>query len=43
MEQEIHKLQKDIISLIENTRRIQNFNDIPECLKIYNYALILSL
>ena len=33
MEQEIQTLQKDIINLMENSRIIQNFNNIPECLK----------
>ena len=33
MEQEIQKLQKDIIKLMENSSWIQNSNDIPECLK----------
>ena len=32
MQQEIEKLQRDIIILMENTWRIQNSNDIPECL-----------
>ena len=43
MEQEIQKLQKHIINLMENSRRIQNFNDIPECLKNIQLCLISKL
>ena len=43
MEQEIQKLQKDIISLMENSKGIQNSNDITECLKIIQLRLISKL
>ena len=33
MAQEIQKLQKDISKLMEESKRIQNSNNIPECLK----------
>ena len=43
MEQEIQKLQKGIISLMENSKRIQNSNDITECLKNIQLRLISRL
>ena len=43
MEQEIQKLQKDIINLMENSRRLQNSNNIPECLKNTKLRLISKL
>ena len=43
MEQEIQKLQKDIINLMEDSRRIQNSNNIPECLKNIQLRLISKL
>ena len=42
MDFEIEKLPKDINSLMENSREIQNSNDIPECLKIYKFSLFQS-
>ena len=43
MELEIQKLQKDIINLMEDYRRIQNSNNIPECLKNIQLRLISKL
>ena len=43
MEQEIQKLQKDTINLIEDSRRIQNSNNIPECLKNIQLRLISKM
>ena len=40
MAQEIQKLKKDIINLMEESKRFQNSNDIPECLKIIQLRLI---
>ena len=43
MEQEIRNFQKDIISLMENSKRIRNSNDIPESLKNIQLRLISKL
>ena len=40
---EIQKLHKDISNLMEESERIQNSNDIPECLKILQLRLISKL
>ena len=40
MAAEIQKLQKDISNLMEESKRIQNSNNIPECLKIIQLRLI---
>ena len=43
MELEIQKLQTDIISLMEHSRKIQNSNEIPECLRNIQIRLIFRL
>ena len=43
MAQEIQKLKKDIINLMEESKRIQNSNNIPECLKIIQLRLIYKM
>ena len=43
MAQEIQKLQKDISNLMEESKRIQNSNNIPECLKIIQLRLISKM
>ena len=43
MSQEIKKLQKDSSNLMEESRRIQNSNNIPECLKIIQLRLISKI
>ena len=43
MEHETQKLQKDIISLRDYSRRIQNSNDIPKYLKKIQLHLISKL
>ena len=43
MDLEIEKLQKDINSLMENSREIQNSNNIPECLKNIQIRFISKL
>ena len=43
MAQEIKKLQKDISNLMEESKRIQNSNNIPECLKIIQLRLIYKM
>ena len=40
---EIQKLQRDISNLMEESERIQNYNDIPECLKIIQLCLISKM
>ena len=40
---ETQKLQKDISNLMEESERIQNSNDIPECLKIIQLRLISKM
>ena len=39
MAAEIQKLQKDISNLMEESKRIQNSSNIPECLKIIQLRL----
>ena len=43
MDLEIEKLRKDINSLMENSREIQNSNNIPECLKNIQIRFISKL
>ena len=43
MAQEIQKLQKDITNLMEESKRIQNSNNIPECLKLLQLRLISKM
>ena len=43
MAQEIQKLRKDISNLMEESKRIQNSNNIPECLKIIQLRLISKM
>lgn len=43
MAAEIQKLQKDICNLMEESKRIQNSNNIPECLKIIQLRLISKM
>ena len=43
MAQEIQKLQKDISNLMKECKRIQNSNNIPECLKIIQLHLISKM
>ena len=40
---EIQKLQKDISNLMEESKRIQNSNNIPECLKNIQLRLISKM
>ena len=43
MDLEIEKLRKDINSLMENSREIQNSDNIPECLKNIQIRFISKL
>ena len=43
MATEIQKLQKDISNLMEESKRIQNSSNIPECLKIIQLRLISKM
>ena len=43
MAAEIQKLQKDISNLMEESERIQNSNNFPECLKIIQLCLISKM
>ena len=43
MDLEIEKLRKDVNSLMENSREIQNYNNIPECLKNIQIRFISKL